>query len=204
MLARFNSNYNVVSHILAQKNIMKYVIVFLQLLLNFHFVHAQNENKYKKSKHILELETGVFDRGAFGVGYNYNAFLKEKDIFLSTHISAGVGPSLGGVNVFFSFSEELNLGKKIYFTIGPDIKYSIINYLDGGDWFGTNRYNGILFGGHVGLGVFSQKRFNFKLRIGYLQSTEKVDFIVNNEFKEDYRALILPTIGFSFGWRIGK
>ena len=183
---------------------MKYPIVVFLLLMSFNVLFAQEENKYKKYNHILEIETGIFDRGAFGVGYNYNAFLKDRPIFFSSHISSGVGPSLGGANLFFSFSEELNAGKKIYFSIGPDFKYSIINYLDGGEWFSTNRYSGFLFGGHLGLGVFSKKRFNFKFRLGYLQSIEKVDFIINYQYKENYHVLRLPSIGFSFGFGLGN
>ena len=183
---------------------MKSLVIFLCLLICTNFLFAQDENNYIKPKHILEIETGMFDRGALGFGYNYNIFLKNKYLFFSSHLSVGVGPSLGGANVYFSFSEELNFGKKIYFTVGPDIKYSTINYPDGGDWFSTNQYNGLLVGGHLGLGVFSMKKFNFKFRLGYLQSIDKVDFIVDYEYKEKYRVLMLPSIGFSFGWSIGQ
>ena len=181
----------------------KYLTLILLIGCSFFSFSQDTILQYEKPKHTFELETGAFDRGFLGVGYNYNVYLKDK-LFLTTHLSSGIGPAFDGPNVWFTFSEEISIGNRIHFTIGPDLKYAIINYLDGGDYFTTYRYQGLLVGGHLGFGIFTEKKFNFKLRAGHFNSTTKISNTNQYSGITYYSHLWYPSFGLSFGWRLGK
>ena len=167
---------------------MKKLITLLFVIIGLNAT-AQLDNV---KSHTISLESGLWDRGVTGIGYNYN-FLKTENTFLSVHASAGLG--LLFINEYYTIAPSFNIGKKNGFlTIGVQYKFTDHYYLKLSDFLTeTADYEGSGFGSFVGFNLFSEAGFNFKGRISatYL-------------FNSGERMSLMPGAGLSFGYNFGK
>ncbi len=167
---------------------MKKLIALVLVVLGLNAFGQMDNVK----SHTISLETGLWDRGVTGIGYNYN-FLKTENTFVSIHASAGVG--LLFVNEYYTIAPSLNIGKKnAFITIGAQYKYTDHYYLKWRDFLTeTGDYEGSGFGSFIGFNIFSEAGFNFKGRISATYLTNAGE-----------RMSLMPGAGLSFGYSFGK
>jgi hypothetical protein len=167
---------------------MKKLITLIVTILSLN-VTAQLDNV---KPHTISIESGLWDRGFTGIGYNYN-FLKTENSFVSLHASAGVG--LMFVNEYYTIAPSINIGSKnVFLTLGAQYKYTDHYYLSWRDFLTeTKNYEGSGAGAFIGFNIISDAGFNLKGRISatYLQNSGE-------------RMPLMPGAGFSFGYNFGR
>ncbi|MFT5820484.1 MAG: hypothetical protein ACI8ZM_001726 [Crocinitomix sp.] len=167
---------------------MKKLITLVLVIIGLN-VNAQLDNV---KSHTISIESGLWDRGVTGIGYNYN-FLKTENAFVSIHASAGLG--LLFENEYYTVAPSINIGKKnVFLTIGAQYKYTDHYYLELREFLTeTGEFEGSGIGSFVGFNIFSESGFNFKGRISMthlINSGERMSF--------------MPGAGLSFGYSFGQ
>lgn len=168
--------------------LMKKLITLIVVILSLNAT-AQLDNV---KPHTISIESGLWDRGVTGIGYNYN-FLKTENSFVSLHASAGVG--LGIENEYYTIAPSINIGgENVFLTVGAQYKYTQ-HYNLSGVLFGgiTPNYEGSGAGGFIGFNIISDGGFNLK---GRLSAT----YLANSGDRMPF----MPGAGFSFGYNFGR
>ncbi len=178
--------------------LMKKLITLIVVILSLNAT-AQLDNV---KPHTISIESGLWDRGVTGIGYNYN-FLKTENSFVSLHASAGVGlgfenqNGLGFENEYYTIAPSINIGgENVFLTVGAQYKYTQHYYYNlSGVLFGgvTPNYEGSGAGGFIGFNIISDGGFNLK---GRLSAT----YLANSGDRMPF----MPGAGFSFGYNFGR
>lgn len=177
-----------------------FISLFLISLLGFS---QETENNLRVPQNVILFETGFWNRGLIGLGYNRNIASNSSNLFYSVHGSVGTGFGFTHPNLYVTAAPSINIGSdNVYFTLGAEGKYVSMRYFERSG-YDIELYEGIMAGGFVGINGFSQGGFNFKARVSLMASANEAPQFVLDPTGSD-RFLVLPGVSLSFGYRIGK
>lgn len=175
-------------------NLKKRITLFILILMPGLCAIAQHPNN---PAHVLAFETGMFNRGLAGAGYQ-RLFIQKERVMLGGGAGLGIGgvPFGGAVNQFYYLAFSTGIGfvaGKTQFYLGPGIDLKYIHFHNGvyeqtiADYVSVH-YEGVGAMPYLGLSIIEENVF--------LQLRGAPLFLMNGLKIKD----VFPGVGLTAGY----